>query len=219
MGKAAENQLGLVGNHAYSLLSIHKVGNETLLKLRNPWGHTVWKGAWSFDSREWTPELRQKFDVETNPNDGSFFMNWRDYEKYYGSINICQLNPINVHTSLRMMNNKRKSNYVQMKVTANGTYSIFICQENERRSKHKYSIARLIIARRSENGNYEYIGSQNCQLSQVCTVEATLEKGTYLLSAKVVWSEWTDHECYLTAYGPERVSLEKADRAIAPQFK
>lgn len=60
MGKAAHTQLGLVGNHAYSLISIHKVGSDTLLKLRNPWGHTVWKGAWSFESREWTPELRKQ---------------------------------------------------------------------------------------------------------------------------------------------------------------
>jgi hypothetical protein len=130
MGKSAENQLGLVGNHAYSLMSVHKVGSETLLKLRNPWGHTVWKGAWSFESREWTPELRKQFDVEKNPNDGSFYMNWKDYEKYFGSINICQLNPIYLHTSLRMINNRRKSNYVQMKITTPGTYNIFICQEN-----------------------------------------------------------------------------------------
>jgi hypothetical protein len=51
MGKTAEDQLGLVGNHAYSLLSLHKVGSETLLRLRNPWGRVVWKGAWSFSSR------------------------------------------------------------------------------------------------------------------------------------------------------------------------
>ena len=156
MGKAGEAQLGLVGNHAYSLLSIHKIGNEALLKLRNPWGHTVWKGAWSFGSKEWTPQLKKQFDVEINPNDGSFFICWKDYEKYFGSINICQLNPIYLHTSLRMMNNRRKSNYIQMKITTPGRYSIFTCQENLRKSNFKinYSCARLILSRKSENGSF-----------------------------------------------------------------
>jgi hypothetical protein len=55
-------------------------------------------------------------------------------------------------------------------------------------------------------------------LSQLCTVNATLEKGTYVLSAKVFWNE-EEHECCLTAYGPDRVAFEKTDRAIAPRFK
>jgi len=59
LGKAAEGQFGLVGNHAYSLLSIHKIKNETVLRLRNPWGYMVWKGAWSQESAEWTPELKK----------------------------------------------------------------------------------------------------------------------------------------------------------------
>jgi hypothetical protein len=53
----------------------------------------------------------------------------------------------------------------------------------------------------------------------MCTVEATLEKGTYIISAKVIWNVGNDRECYLTAYGPEKVNLEKVDRGIAPRFK
>jgi DNA gyrase inhibitor GyrI len=89
--------------------------------------------------------------VEKDPNDGSFFMSWKDYEKYFGTINICQLNPIYLHSSLRMVCNRRKSNYVQMKVTAGGNYSVFICQENERKfqAKRSYSAARLILSRKS----------------------------------------------------------------------
>jgi len=63
--KEGANQLqrsGLVGSHAYSLLSVHEVrsmGREIkLVKLRNPWGEKEWKGAWSDDSHNWTQELR-----------------------------------------------------------------------------------------------------------------------------------------------------------------
>jgi len=42
---------GIVSGHAYSLLSAHEFwhdGNKIqLVKLRNPWGHKEWSGAWS----------------------------------------------------------------------------------------------------------------------------------------------------------------------------
>ena len=66
-----------------------------------------------------------------------------------------------------------------MKVTAKGTYNIFICQENSRKSNNKnnpsgYSSMRLIIAKRHENGYLQYIESQNVQQDQFCAVEVSL---------------------------------------------
>ena len=55
LGKAGEEKLGLVSEHAYSLLKVLKTENEILLKIRNPWGKTVWKGDWSYHSPLWTP--------------------------------------------------------------------------------------------------------------------------------------------------------------------
>jgi len=52
---------GLILNHAYSLIYIIEFkdradpkGNLTinLLRLRNPWGKSEWKGAWSDNSEE-----------------------------------------------------------------------------------------------------------------------------------------------------------------------
>lgn len=57
-------QLGLLGNHAYSILRTSIVEDKKgrirqLLLLRNPWGKFEWKGDWSFNSDSWTPELRK----------------------------------------------------------------------------------------------------------------------------------------------------------------
>ena len=59
----ATNDDGIISGHAYSLISVHEIdfSKETvrLLKLRNPWGQTEWKGAWSDGDLRWNPDLRE----------------------------------------------------------------------------------------------------------------------------------------------------------------
>jgi catalase len=92
-------------------------------------------------------------------------MVWADYCKYYGNISVCKINPINVHSSFRMINNKKKSNYVKMSVTTKGTYDVFICQESERKyagdPNYKYSNARLIIMREGNDGKLEFVAAKS----------------------------------------------------------
>jgi calpain-15 len=47
--------VGLISDHAYSVISVHEIDNKMhqklqLLKLRNPWGHQEWTGDWSDSS-------------------------------------------------------------------------------------------------------------------------------------------------------------------------
>ncbi len=51
-------ELGIALGHAYSILDVREVRGERLIKLRNPWGKTEWKGDWSDKSARWTKELR-----------------------------------------------------------------------------------------------------------------------------------------------------------------
>jgi hypothetical protein len=56
--KEAENPLGLMHNHAYGILKAVQIdSNLKLVCIRNPWGEREWKGAWSDNSKEWTPAL------------------------------------------------------------------------------------------------------------------------------------------------------------------
>lgn len=75
---------GLISGHAYSLLKIIKIKDETLVKMRNPWGKLVWKGDWSFNCKNWTKDLRNKYNYNKCPEDGSFYMNWHDFRKFFG---------------------------------------------------------------------------------------------------------------------------------------
>lgn len=70
---------GLHPNHAYGVLEAREVQDKNgqsrqLVKLRNPWGQTSWKGAWSEYSDEWTPELEQLLKPEAA--DGVLWMDW-----------------------------------------------------------------------------------------------------------------------------------------------
>ena len=54
---------GLILNHAYGISDIIELTKEfKLLRLRNPWGHTEWTGAWSGDS----PEMRKHKNLLLN---------------------------------------------------------------------------------------------------------------------------------------------------------
>jgi len=76
---------GIVGMHAYSLLSAHEVTHKgsslKLMKLRNPWGRQEWNGAWSDKSQEWkdaTDDLKKELNFR-DADDGIFFMTFEDF--------------------------------------------------------------------------------------------------------------------------------------------
>jgi len=85
--------LGLVSEHAFSLITakeeVISSKNVRLLKIRNPWGFREWKGRWSDKSPEWTPEAKKKFGVQKDADDGTFWMDFNDYIKYFVSVDFC----------------------------------------------------------------------------------------------------------------------------------
>ncbi|XP_045479143.1 calpain-D [Harmonia axyridis] len=83
---------GLRTRHAYSLLDVVDIKEYRLLKLRNPWGHFVWKGDWSNNSSFWTPLLRLQL-MPDGPEDGTFWISFEDVLKYFDSIDICKIRP------------------------------------------------------------------------------------------------------------------------------
>ena len=51
-----EDNIGLVGNHAYGVLEIKEILGHRVLLVKNPWGHFRWQGKFSYgDHATWTP--------------------------------------------------------------------------------------------------------------------------------------------------------------------
>ena len=84
---------GISNGHAYSILDAKEYRdgqmNLRLLRLRNPWGNTEWKGDYSDNCPKWTPGLKKFFKVEGSKDDGVFFMTFEDYKIEFATVVIC----------------------------------------------------------------------------------------------------------------------------------
>jgi calpain-15 len=80
--------VGLVLNHAYSLVDVRAEAGVKLVKLRNPWGRQEWSGDWGRDSNRWTAEWKQRLQY---PEDkGTFWMTWPDFLLHFSSVDVCK---------------------------------------------------------------------------------------------------------------------------------
>ncbi|XP_018579516.1 calpain-A isoform X2 [Anoplophora glabripennis] len=114
----AETPEGLIKGHAYSITRVQYVDIQTpnvtgkipLVRLRNPWGNeNEWNGAWSDGAPEWRfisesekEELGLTFD-----HDGEFWMSYKDFQKHFSRLEICNLNPDSL-TEEELMEGKKK---------------------------------------------------------------------------------------------------------------
>ena len=189
MSSAQQESIGLIGDHAYSFLKFLKINGETVVKMRNPWGKTVWKGDWSCSSKKWTPELREKFNYHqhTPANDGAFYMPWDEFTRYFSNFVVCRLDPTFLHTSHRLNCQPHKSSYFKMSVKEAGIYDLSVYQQSKRKyqgKNYEYCPARFVVLK--DNGqHYSYICSANKSSSHVAFSEAHLERGNYFIAVKM----------------------------------
>uniref|UniRef100_A0A087XZ47 Si:dkey-19b23.13 n=1 Tax=Poecilia formosa TaxID=48698 RepID=A0A087XZ47_POEFO len=106
-GETVESVLdcGLVRGHAYGITAVRKVrlaenpprtgGTSRLfmVRMRNPWGTTDWKGAWSQRSEQWqqlSRAEREKMGIVVR-DVGEFWMDFQDFCCYFTDVVVCRL--------------------------------------------------------------------------------------------------------------------------------
>eukprot|EP00668_Euglena_longa_P003275 GGOE01003830.1.p1 GENE.GGOE01003830.1~~GGOE01003830.1.p1 ORF type:complete len:838 (-),score=157.55 GGOE01003830.1:459-2972(-) len=82
-------QVGLIINHAYSLVDVLIEDSHKLIKLRNPWGHAEWKGDWGPASNRWIPAMRERL-AYPEAQDGTFWMAFDDFIKHFAAVDVCK---------------------------------------------------------------------------------------------------------------------------------
>jgi calpain-15 len=100
VSKETYRMVGLESWHVYSVLSVCEVGNNRLVRLRNPSGKSEWRGDWSKRSSLWTPFMRQVLDEPVfnhyNPSQtdtGVFWMSFDDLAYYFTCVDVCKTRP------------------------------------------------------------------------------------------------------------------------------
>ncbi|CAN7938594.1 unnamed protein product, partial [Ixodes hexagonus] len=100
---------GIIAFHEYSVTDVKRAtvtqvtgtdGEERqLIRVRNPWGSTEWKGSWSDASSQWnliTEEQRQEMNL-TVEDDGEFWYElqipFEDFLKIFQMLDFCHLEP------------------------------------------------------------------------------------------------------------------------------
>ncbi|KAF0983090.1 hypothetical protein FDP41_011068 [Naegleria fowleri] len=87
-------KVGLISSHFYTLLDCKEALNGVkLVKLRNPWGGTEWKGDWCDDDTRWTKEAKIAFQHMAFMDDGVFYMPFQDFLNYFVSVVVCKYDP------------------------------------------------------------------------------------------------------------------------------
>ncbi|EFO98566.1 CRE-CLP-2 protein [Caenorhabditis remanei] len=94
MSEEMQKRSGLVETHAYAVIDIRSVENNRLLKVKNPWTHSRWKGNFSDkDKLNWTAKMKNalSFDPEVaaGKDDGIF---WIDYESVRHFFDVIYVN-------------------------------------------------------------------------------------------------------------------------------
>ncbi|KAJ8922525.1 hypothetical protein NQ315_007555 [Exocentrus adspersus] len=129
---------GLRPRHAYSLLDVRDIEGHRLLKLRNPWGHFVWKGDWSDESYLWKRHLKQEL-LPDGPQDGTFWISFADVLKYFDCIDICKArsgwNEVRLTGTLPPLANQEHLSCILLTVLEPTEVDFTLFQEGQRKSE------------------------------------------------------------------------------------
>ncbi|XP_069624471.1 calpain-13-like isoform X1 [Ranitomeya imitator] len=89
---------GLIKGHAYTVTDSKKIEYknrlEDIIRIWNPWGHSEWNGRWSDKAPQWERvchEIKKK--LNTDKNDGEFWMSCEDFMQNYVKVYICNHTP------------------------------------------------------------------------------------------------------------------------------
>ena len=219
-------ELGLVSYHAYAVRWANtiqtKSGSVKLLQLRNPWGQFEWKGDWSDSSPLWTSKLKTQCEW-TSADDGTFFMSFNDYLRFYGNTSICKVHDDYKNCSFTVSH--PEGEYTLIKFTVKEKTSGYFCsnQFKKRLLRNKYpfyetSPTLMFLGKKEKDGSYKYIveghGSGFCEYLDF---PGALIPGEYIAFVEVEWRFRGIDKLTLNTYTDRSLNnLELLDNAKYP---
>ena len=204
--------VGLSQGHAFTVLGIHEIKGEKVIRLRNPWGEGEFNGEWSDFSSKWTEELKQKYKYYEK-EDGDFFMGYKDFLKYFVTMGFAKLHPKFSSSRLKIKKTEAtKCQLIKVKIPQDNTLVYFQLYgknprvPNKNGEYPKTALSNLILV----DNYFKYIEASAGNNMHIC-VESTLKKGEYYLfcDANFRYNEGMGYHGYtITAYSGVNIPME-----------
>lgn len=187
---------GLVKGHAYALLRVAVLSNGAqIMQIRNPWSRFEWNGDWSDKSPLWTPALAAEVGFEASDSDGTFWMSWEDFLKYFVRIVICRLstsagNPWSEQRFKGSFTRQRTSYGVSaisaslfhLTVPRDGEVALTLHQNDSRtRGGQPYIDVGLTLMQVDEAGRAKMVACTGMEVDRECTLFAEVAAGEYIV--------------------------------------
>ena len=204
--------VGLSQGHAFTVLGIHEIKGEKVIRLRNPWGEGEFNGDWSDYSSKWTEDLKQKYKYYEK-EDGDFFMGYNDFMKYFVTMGFAKLHPKFSSSKLKIKKNEAtKCQLIKVTIPQDNTLVYFQLYgknpriPNKNGEYPKTALSNLILV----DKDFNYLGASAGNNMHIC-VESTLKKGEYYLfcDANFRYNKGMGNHGYtITAYCGVNIPME-----------
>ncbi|RVE46808.1 hypothetical protein evm_008516 [Chilo suppressalis] len=224
-------RLGLRPRHAYSVLDVVEVAGPTrLLRLRNPWGHYTWRGAWAHGCPRWTEEARRAVQVHSGSSDadrdqGVFWISFDDVLKYFDCIDICKVrvgwHEVRLAGILPPMSSTRHLTCLLLTATQPTEVDFTLFQEGQRNSakSQRSQLDLCVVVFRTKSGPNAQVGKlvahSKRQVRGFVGCHKMLEKGFYLVVC-LAFNHWhTGLELADSSAWPRHVLAAHSSKPLA----
>ncbi|XP_026736436.1 calpain-D [Trichoplusia ni] len=184
-------RLGLRPRHAYSVLDVVELGDGAgagparLLRLRNPWGHYTWRGAWAAGA------LPPHSDPHADRDHGVFWISFDDVLKYFDCIDICKVrmgwHEVRLAGILPPMSSTRHLTCLLLTANQPTEVDFTLFQEGQRNSakSQRSQLDLCVVVFRTKSGPSAQVGKlvahSKRQVRGFVGCHKMLEKGFYLV--------------------------------------
>ena len=184
-------ETGLIDMHAYTLIGTYIIRKNNIayrvVRLRNPWGYKEWNGDWSDKSNLWDEETKKQVDYK-DKNDGTFYMSFEDYYKYFMASVICYVQYLCYSKSFKITGDNLKfGNIFNIYLEEDGLFSASCIRKNFQFNQDKISnlIPSFLLMMK-----YDPSKEPNKMLSDLegehnsydnCTITKELKEGYYVI--------------------------------------
>jgi calpain-15 len=226
---AYQDKVGICGSHAYSLIATYEITRngpngawrklsfketptgqvERLVKLRNPWGSSEWKGSWSDTDPQWTDALRKQLQMTSNPDDGVFCMTYNDFCKYFSDLQICYFHDDYKYSAVKLRSEKGEKVMLSFEIHVEGVYYVSVNQKMTRAfpkaQKYAYSNLSFTLNKIGPGKECKFVAGQTRDDFENWA-EVKLTPGNYAVEIKTNWTSCVN-EFSFSVYGPETIPI------------